>query len=197
MFWPAADSMQGANGYLLQNQRNNALKMPGPYLAPSYTPVAVSINLGLVTVTASARPLRAGGGRSLSPITVTASARPIRRAGGRRLGTATTAAQPRPLRAGGQRRLGTVTVSTSAQPIRRGRGRTLQPVTVNAQARPIRRAAGRTIQPVTVTASALAIPLGGVHIPRVPGHVGTIGIGHLVTASPGRTIGSPIGHLED
>lgn len=177
MFWPASDSMQGAGLYLLQNQRNDGSRMPGPYLAASFTPAAISINLNVVTVTASARSLTRQGRRNLQPLTVVAAARPLRPAGSRTLGR------------------GQATVSL--QPIPRARGRTLQVATVTSQPRPLRPTARLALGTVTTTASALAITPGGTHTDRVPGHFETLGIGHLTTASPGRTIGPRIGHLED
>lgn len=93
--------------------------------------------------------------------------------------------------------LGVVTATAAAQSLRRGRGRVIGPAAATASARPLSRGAARTLSPVTVVASALPITPGGTHTDRVPGHFAALPIGHLTTASPGRTIGPRIGHLED
>lgn len=95
--------------------------------------------------------------------------------------------------------LGAVTAVASPQVLRRGKGRTLASPPVTAAARPLSRGAARTLGGPTVTAQALAVVPGGTHTDRVAGHIGGLTIGHIeaLTASPGRTIGPRIGHLED
>ena len=77
---------------------------------------------------------------------------------------------------------------------------TLGVVAVASAALPIGRQKARTLGTVaTVTAQALAVIPGGTHTDRVAGHIAGLTIGHIeaLAASPGRTIGPRIGHLED
>lgn len=176
-YWSQSQSFYGQQGWTYLNARTTTTPPEGPHLPLLQVASNRSITLGVVTVTATARPLVPQKARTLGVVTATAQARPIGRQRARQIGV--------------------VTATAAAQSLRRGRGRVIGPAAATASARPLSRGAARTLSPVTVVASALPITPGGTHTDRVPGHFAALPIGHLTTASPGRTIGPRIGHLED
>lgn len=178
-YYSQSQSFYGQQGWTYLNARTTTKPSEGPHLPLLALASNRTLTLGVVAVASSALPIGRQQARTLGTVGTTATARPIGRQHARHLGAVTAVASP--------------------QVLRRGKGRTLASPPVTAAARPLSRGAARTLGGPTVTAQALAVVPGGTHTDRVAGHIGGLTIGHIeaLTASPGRTIGPRIGHLED
>lgn len=178
-YYSQSQSFYGQQGWTYLNARTTTKPSEGPHLP--------------LLALASNRTL------TLGVVAVASAALPIGKQQARTLGTVAAVAQPVAIRRQRARTIGAVTAVAAPQAIRRARGHVLGPAAATASARPLSRGAARTLGTATVTAQALAVVPGGTHTDRVAGHIAGLTIGHIeaLTASPGRTIGPRIGHLED